>query len=808
MTLEELQVLITANTTELKQELNKTNKELKMLERTASKSTNNIAGFFKKMIPIGAIALGLKKVSNMMSSSEQAYKEQIQNETRLLAVMTKRGEVTKQDIQDILNLTDAQQKLGVVSDEVQLAGAQELSTYISKASSIKDLLPQLNNMIAQQYGYNATQEEAINIATMMGKVLEGQTGALSRYGYYFDENEEKILKFGTEEEKVATLTSIINDSIGDVNAALGNTAVGKQIQLANAWSDVKEQLGYVIVQVKQVLVPVFQVLVTWLGTAVSYLRQFLQVLGFTAKKQNGVNRAIVGGAAAEEDYGDAVEDSTKKQNKQLASFDEMNVLKEDTGSDSDSAKRTGNDTGIGGINDIDFNIGIDGDVEVSERIQKLKEKIDEFSKSLNFTYLKEALYNLKKSFEPFANNIGDGLQWLYKEVLVPLAKWTIEDVIPKFLNILSGALDVLNQAIEDVKPIFSWLWEQILKPMAEWTGGVITDVLDSIGNGLKKIADNEIAMSILEGIAIAIGLVAGALAIYNAAMVVCNVVTGIFSGIMAVLTSPITLVVLAIGVLIAAIILCVKHWEEIKTTVANVMEVIKEKVKSAIDKVKGFFNGIISFFKENWQGILLFIVNPFAGAFKLLYDNCEGFRKTINTLLSKVKDAFNSIKSGIIDAMSSIKNNIEKIWNGIWSIIKGIINYIIGGIENMCNTIIKGLNFIISPLAKLGNTVLKAVGIKGFTFTTISTVSLPRLARGGVVDRPTTVPVGEAGKEAIMPLENNTGWIDELADKLNSRGDGQPYQIIVKVGEDTLLDKVVDGINQKSFERNGEVFNL
>src|SRR5699024_6423788 len=128
-------------------------------------------------------------------------------------------------------------------------------------------------------------------------------------------------------------------------------------------------------------------------------------------------------------------------------------------------------------------------------------------------------------------------------LLVPLAQWTIEDVIPAFLDIFSGALNVLNSAIEDIQPLLDWLWENILKPIATWTGGVITSVLEGIGDALNWISQNEIAMTILESLAIAIGLVVAAIGGYNAAMAICNVVTGAFSGLLTVLTSPITLVV-------------------------------------------------------------------------------------------------------------------------------------------------------------------------------------------------------------------------------------------------------------------------
>lgn len=95
------------------------------------------------------------------------------------------------DIQSIKDLCSAQQELGVIGDEVQLAGAQELATYLSEKQSLEQLIPVMNDMLAQQYGLNASQENAAQIATMLGKVMDGQTGALSRYGYKFDEAQEK-----------------------------------------------------------------------------------------------------------------------------------------------------------------------------------------------------------------------------------------------------------------------------------------------------------------------------------------------------------------------------------------------------------------------------------------------------------------------------------------------------------------------------------------------------------------------------------------------------------------------------------------
>lgn len=201
-------------------------------------------------------------VSNAFNSCVQANQAQQEAETKLARVMRNTMAASDEQIESIKALTSAQQALGIVGDEVQLAGAQELGTYLEKTESLQKLIPVMNDMVAQQYGYNATQESAVNIATMMGKVMEGQTGALSRYGYKFDEVQEKILKYGTEAEKVATLAEVITESVGGMNAALAATPEGKMKQMANRVGDLQERIGRLFVQIKTGFAPVADMFVS------------------------------------------------------------------------------------------------------------------------------------------------------------------------------------------------------------------------------------------------------------------------------------------------------------------------------------------------------------------------------------------------------------------------------------------------------------------------------------------------------------------------------------------------------------------
>ena len=149
--------------------------------------------------------------------------------------------------------------------------------------------------------------------------------------------------------------------------------------------------------------------------------------------------------------------------------------------------------------------------------------------------------------------------------------------------------------------------------------------------------------------------------------------------------------------------------------------------------------------------------------------------------------------------------NWQKAWEGVKSIFSSIVNGFVAIIKLPINLIIDAINSFIAGLNEIEvPDWVPVVGGMGFNIPKI-----PKLAKGGVIDNPTIAMVGEAGKEAVVPLENNTGWIDELAERIGDiNKDDTPVQVVVKIGEDTILNDIITGIRNKSFETNGEVFAL
>lgn len=225
-----------------------------------------------QMVSLASTINVLESVSNMigdmrkaLTSLSDAYSQQEVAEARLAQAMRNTMGASDEEIQSIKDLAAEQQKIGVVGDEVQLAAAQELATYLELSDSLKTIIPVMNDMIAQQLGLGASAESATQIASMLGKVMNGQTEALSRYGYKFDDAQKQILQFGTESERAAVLAQVVSEAVGGMNAELANTNSGQIQQLVNSLGDAKEKAGNFLSSISPMITGLSELANTGLG---------------------------------------------------------------------------------------------------------------------------------------------------------------------------------------------------------------------------------------------------------------------------------------------------------------------------------------------------------------------------------------------------------------------------------------------------------------------------------------------------------------------------------------------------------------
>lgn len=223
----------------------------KVMEATvteAQRIKDKTDSFASACVGIDSVSRTISELQSVMGELSDAYAVQIEAETKLQTVMQQRMSASEADIQSIKDLCSAQQQLGVIGDEVQLAGAQQMATFLNTRGALETLIPAMNNLVAQQKGLNATSSDTTNIANLMGKAMQGQTAALRRVGITFTEAEEKAIKYGTEQERAAALAKVITNNVGNMNAELAKTPAGKMKQFANNAGDAKEVLGGMIQQ--------------------------------------------------------------------------------------------------------------------------------------------------------------------------------------------------------------------------------------------------------------------------------------------------------------------------------------------------------------------------------------------------------------------------------------------------------------------------------------------------------------------------------------------------------------------------------
>jgi hypothetical protein len=111
-----------------------------------------------------------------------------------------------------------------------------------------------------------------------------------------------------------------------------------------------------------------------------------------------------------------------------------------------------------------------------------------WASKLDFTSLLQSIDRLLKAIRPVVKDVWNGLDWGYQNILLPLAKYTITNLIPTFFDTLAAALKLAHSIIQASQPAFKWIWDSFLKPLAKWTGGVIVGVLKKLADALGGIS--------------------------------------------------------------------------------------------------------------------------------------------------------------------------------------------------------------------------------------------------------------------------------------------------------------------------------
>lgn len=232
--------------------LKKATKSTKDMQRQLDKARNKVKAFtnsiknsMKTVAKWGAIGLGALTAATglFVKQSLDAAKDKLKADKMLEATMKRNNIFSEERMQALKSEASALQDLGVVGDDVTLAGAGQLAMYKLNYEQIKKTMPILSDMVAKEKGLNGTQEDAIAMADVIGKAMNGQVKGLQNFGVSLTEAEKKLFKTMKTEQKLDFIVNKVNKSIGGTAKALRETDEGKISSMKGAWGDMQAELG-------------------------------------------------------------------------------------------------------------------------------------------------------------------------------------------------------------------------------------------------------------------------------------------------------------------------------------------------------------------------------------------------------------------------------------------------------------------------------------------------------------------------------------------------------------------------------------
>ena len=534
--------------------------------------------------------------------------------------------------------------------------------------------------------YNISQDEAF---TKLKSVFSGETETLKDLGivmtqtaldqYALANGFGKTTSAMTEQEKVALRYAFVQQQLQNATGDFSRTSDqwANQIRILSLQFDsLKASIGQGLINL---FLPIVKVINTVLGKLMTLANAFKS---FTAmimgKKSTGASTSLDKTAASAGKVSDSlnkatgasnslnkstkkVGDTAKKTAKKISGlmgFDQINKLTETKGT-SGSNGNTGSGTGSAGSG------ASGGTVDMGSLPKGEDEKATKLGKG--YDNLRKAIDKLRVAFSAFSKVAIGAFKWIWKNMLVPLGKWTMQKLAPKLIELLAAALNVLTAVCKALQPLWQWAWDHLFKPLANFVGDAIIGFLDLLVKGLNGLANwiNK-HQGAVQNIAIVIASFFGAFKLVSFVTAVIPIITKVatafgtfrkvvtFLGgplkaiisvfknlplIFSLITGPVGIVVAVIGGLIAAGLLLWKNWDKIK----------KSKFAKFLSGIVTSFKNLLKWVKKN--------VHPIK-AFKKLW---EGIKNKKPKLEAEVKEKVKGALASLKESWESVKDKAASL---------------------------------------------------------------------------------------------------------------------------------------------------
>lgn len=440
--------------------------------------------------------------------------------------------------------------------------------------------------------------------------------------------------------------------------------------------------------------------------------------------------------------------------------------------------------------------------------------------------------NLKQAWTDFKAVLGDTVLPTAIEIVKRMAD-TVQGLSEKVQNV-GTYYETFKQKIADAQ---NWCVQHQtgLTMVGIALGTVTTAVLAYNASALAKKA-----LDIAETAQIYL-LIAAEYA-HSAASAVATAATTAFGAAVSFLTSPITLVIAAIGALIAVAVLLYQNWDTVKAKCIEIWGAIKEFISNAVDAMKtvitNVWNAIKSFISSVLEGIKTVITTVWNAISSTVTTVMNTIRNTISTVWNAIKSVvtsvinaiksvissvFNAIKSTISSILNSIKSVFSSVWNGIKSTVSGVVNgvksTISSGLNAAKNTVSNVLNGIKSKFSSIfesaksivSNAINKIKGFFNFSWS-LPKIKLPHFSISGKFSlNPPSIPhfsVSWYRKAMDEPyLFTKPTLFDVNPATGTAKGAGEAGDEVM-IGKDTMLNMIRQAVSLETGEIVKALYDL
>lgn len=328
-------------------------------------------------------------------------------------------------------------------------------------------------------------------------------------------------------------------------------------------------------------------------------------------------------------------------------------------------------------------------VVVMQFVEKIAEDTATWAANLNFYPLLESISNLTSTFAPIIEAIGNVLDWIYKNIVLPMLKWAIEVGLPTIINLVSGLVGFFA----DHQSIIEAFGAALIGAFAAAKiAGLASRVIKSV-SGIAMAAKGLIALMTGTG--------------------------GIMGGIKAIATAigPGGVFVLAVGAAIAIGVLLYKNWDKIKEMAGKVWDWISNKTRRFVEDIGNKLRGLAT----KMTTICGSIKTSTHQKWNAIWSTVSGFAERIK---NAIVDKFTSAKNTVVNVFNGMRDAIRSVLNNIISVVNGAISKVNGAISAVESAFSFGPWKVPTPFGS------KTIGFKA-TFPRVPTV--PYLAKGAVI---------------------------------------------------------------------------